>query len=512
MKINKKSFAMFFIATVLCMLTFIMIAYEQLDNLEIELTSYKNNMLNIVTIILTAIALSGSVFIFIQKNISTEKVFLATVPIICLIFMIVMPPFTGHDESRHWLRAYEISEGNFITPINNKDIGSSLPESVTKNIGKTYKEIKYKDVIEFMKKDLNNDVRETTDMSTVAIYSPIQYFPEAIGIFVARLFSDKVITMVYAARLANVISCITLLYFAIKIIPFGKKVMLLPLLLPITIEGIATISSDGFTNAIAFLFIAIILRETYSNEEKIKTTTFSTIILLSLIISLCKIVYIPLVFLMLLLPKEKFKTKKKKYIILAVIIICAVIINLSWLMFANNTYLTTSSEGESSQKTEFILKNPIDYMKLFLATVNYNLQRYISILFGSILGWQEFSLYYITTYVFFLLFLFVSTTDSTIKEKIDSKKELGITMILLIIIGLIFTSLFVQYEKNHVDSKSIAGIQGRYFVPILPLVSILLSKTKITTQYKEKNINKLLGITTMTVYIYVFLSIMIVHL
>ena len=192
-------------------------------------------------------------------------------PLLSITFMILMPPFTSHDETHHWVRAYEISEGHFITPIKGNKIGSQIPSSVIKNINKKYNQITYLDVQNFTDVKLNKNKKTTTDMSTVAIYSPVQYIPQAIGIFLARLITDKLFILVYAARLANIVFCLFILYRAIKIMPIGKKIMLLPLMLPITIEGIASMSADGFTNSIAFLFIAYIFKEIYS-KDKIKTT------------------------------------------------------------------------------------------------------------------------------------------------------------------------------------------------------------------------------------------------
>ena len=64
-----------------------------------------------------------------------------------------------------------------------------------------------------------------------------------------------------------------------------------------------------------------------------------------------------------------------------------------------------------------------------------------------------------------------------------------IALTILAVGGLIFTSLFVQWTTC--GSDSIAGIQGRYFIPILPLLMLLVgSQIKLKTEYDNKNIQK----------------------
>ena len=83
----------------------------------------------------------------------------------------------------------------------------------------------------------------------------------------------------------------------------------------------------------------------------------------------------------------------------------------------------------------------------------------------------------------------ITIIDQTIKDKFKLYQKFIIAIIILGISGLIFTSLYVQWTTC--GSDSIAGIQGRYFIPILPLFILLIgSQLKIKTPYNDKNINK----------------------
>ena len=74
--------------------------------------------------------------------------------------------------------------------------------------------------------------------------------------------------------------------------------------------------------------------------------------------------------------------------------------------------------------------------------------------------------------------------NNKIKDLYTKKNLFIIFVILLCIIGLVFTSLFVQWTRPGVFI--ISGVQGRYFLPLIPLVGLLLIQCNIKM---KKNIN-----------------------
>ena len=133
-------------------------------------------------------------------------------------------------------------------------------------------------------------------------------------------------------------------------------------------------------------------------------------------------------------------------------------------------------------------------------------------LFGSDLGWGEFvKLYAIVPYALLAIYTFTAITDESLKNKLKNYQVVWITLVVLAVIGLVFTSLYVQWTT--VGKESIAGVQGRYFLPILPLIMLLLgSVLKIKTDYKKENINKFVGISILALQVYTIAQIIVVHL
>ena len=111
----------------------------------------------------------------------------------------------------------------------------------------------------------------------------------------------------------------------------------------------------------------------------------------------------------------------------------------------------------------------------------------------------------------FAIYIMATILDNDIKGKLKKYQIFWISITILAIIGLIFTSLYVQW--TYVGNNSILGVQGRYFLPILPLIMLLIaSKIKIKSLYEEKNVNKFVAISIMVLHIYTILQILIVHI
>ena len=478
-----------------------------------ELELYLNNQRLLFYIVIislfTIYTYIISLLIFKEKIIKPEKVFLATIPVICIFYIICMPTFKNHDELLHWYRSYEVSIGKFMTGIDGDTLGTEMPSSIRDVSTNNWKDITYGTVRDTLNTKLEKDNKSLIYSETSAVYCGIQYIPQGVGIAIARIFTDKVLLLAYAGRLVNMIVAIVLLYFAIKNIPFGKNILLILSFIPILIEGISSLSPDSLTISLCIFFTSYVLKLTFDkNIKQITSKQLIFISFLSIIIALCKIVYIPIVLLIFIIPKDKIQNKYAKLI---PIFIVACIANLLWLN-VSRIYLAHFREGDSTIQVKSILLNPIEYIQICLNTINLNLESYISTCFGEKIGWDELvHINYIVPYTLFILTLFVSFNDNTIKNKFNKFQTITISLICLSIVALIFTSLYVQW--TYCQSTSIAGIQGRYFIPILPLTLILIgSKIKNKSEYTEKNFTKTTAITGLILQIISISAIVTCHL
>ena len=496
----------------------LMINGEEKQNCSLIFKDYYKSNIRIIISSIILVSLTILIYIAIaiiknKKDIKVENIFLIISLIIGTFFIITMPTFKNHDEYYHWLKAYEVSKGHLMTPIKENIQGSTMPNSVAEILPNDWVTMDYSELKERLKVPIEKEKQGILNPETAALYSFIPYLPQAIGIAIGRVLTDSIYLITYFGRIANMLVAIGLLYFAIKIMPFGKKLLMIPAMIPIALEGFTSLSPDAITISVSFLFIAYVFNLAFGNKEKIDIKDKLMLLILSIIIALSKIVYLPLVGLILIIPKEKFKNEENKNKAIDFIIIAgiAIILNLIWLKISSR-YLANFREGDSRIQVLLALKHPIEYIQKLVYTVNLYGNRYIMSLFGAELGWGELvKIHSIIPYAFLGMYVFTAITDNEIKDKLKKYQKIWIYLVILAIVLLIFTSLYVQWTT--VGEKTILGVQGRYFLPIIPLIFILLGNSiKVKSEYKPEKINKYIGILILILNIYTISQIMMIHL
>lgn len=350
----------------------------------------RNTILTFIIVAITFFSVMLSAKIYFEKiKIDEMFAFKLIIPIITILFVMAMPIFRSHDEDAHWLRIYDISLGNFFTSTEYGHLfqegatnypAAKLPRAVSTVLDKAYDGSSTKEIFDVK---IDEDDEVIYALPTTAIYSPTQYLPQALGVFIARMFTDRPIIMAYAARFMNVIVSFTALYFAIKLMPFGKKILLVAMSIPIALEGFTSLSPDGMTISFSFLFIAYILNLCFKKKnERFTWKQGITVTILGVILALCKIVYLPLVGLVLILPKTKFTSRKKQAITIAIIMCVAIIANLMWLSYSTN-YLAEYEEGRPVDQLTKLLSNPIKYLETVIYSIDLNGAKYFLSMFGG---------------------------------------------------------------------------------------------------------------------------------
>lgn len=419
-----------------------------------------------IYLLLSIIAL----FVIKSKEKRIERKFLYLAIPIFLMYMLFLPLYMGHDELFHWYRVYEITDGGLLPEIENNSTGYEVPKNVGSGLAWN-KNLEYGDIVRDASRKLDYNDKQFISDVTMSVYSPIQYFLQIVGVTFGKLITDRSVLISYVGRLFNVLICIYLLYNAIKLAPYGKNLLFVLAFIPIAVEGFTTLSGDGFTISTAYLFISYILNIKNSKRMLLKKD-FAILSILGIVLAFCKIIYIPIVFMLFLLPKESFKSNKKRWIYLIMMIMLFIFCNLLWLKLAN-PYLQVYTDGKSSYQIKYIFSHPIRYCQNFLYTIQQNGINYILELYGTGMLWgNAVNNYTFVPIIMIILTLIACINESDFKNKFNLKESIIVVLIILAVIALMFTSLYVQWT-SYAQNK-IEGVQGRYFLPIITLVYLVI--------------------------------------
>lgn len=307
----------------------------------------------------------------------------------------------------------------------------------------------------------------------------LAYIPQVIGLSIGRLLNVNSTWLYILGRAMALLLYCFLMFWSIRLIPeFGKNILFIVGLLPMTIQQITSYNYDSILFDASFFLISYILYLAFDEEKNyITLKDYIIVAVLILVIVPIKFIYIPILGLGLLVPKEKFGGKKKKlYIAVGAIMLCIVVIFVTRL----GPVVKSVSTGPETYTLMDCIQDPIHTFVLFFRTIGHYATLYLQSMIGSPLGWFEIVVPNIIIYGFALL-LFCSLLGY--QESYQWKREERIGLVLLVC-GVSFLILLALLQGWTLKgSKFIEGVQGRYFIPILPIFLLALkNKTIILTR------------------------------
>lgn len=413
----------------------------------------------------------------IKRLIQPQNIFLVIALIYGTAFLLIIPPFMISDEHFHFYKTYHVSEGNIIPQKNSY----YFPESIDITM-QTFFPINYhynnkstiNNVLAFLNLPLNPDKKIYSDISNIAIYPPIPYLANSIMMSILKLFNLSPLLMLYLGRAINLLIWAFLIYFAIKITPLHKWVLLMLALMPMTINQGASLSADSLTIGLSFLTIAFFFKYAFSNKI-INTKDIALMFILVFTLALSKQGYVPLLLLIFMIPLAKFKNDRSRILTFTSIGLVTLLFTGLWDFIFKDSYVAIVNPAISASKQIlFILSNPLQFGSILINTIILKFQFYLTSFVG-IFGWLQIPLPEIMVYIYLAALVIVSLLDKN-KLMVNKGQKLISLLTFLMISFLVF--LFEYTTWTPVGAGLIEGVMGRYFIPASPLFFLLFYNTK----------------------------------
>ena len=410
------------------------------------------------------------------ERVSPLKFFIVLSVIFGLLFAFITPPFQGADEEVHFLRAYQISEGNFVVDKLEGYVGGKLPDALGKTIDLTtthpvikfYASQKYNDELTYQALNIKVNPKEAHfyDFSATGVYHPISYAPSAGGILFARLLRLSPVAMLYIGRVADLAAWIILMGSAIYLMPRKKWAAVFIGLLPMALFQASIVSTDAVTIGMAAVFIALTLKLV---EQKTLITKKQLALLLSAAITmtLTKQIMFILLPLVLLIPAKNFMTKKKAYVFKTLSVVVPIALMQYWahlIRWIDLTATFTNKQNPSVQ-IDYVLQEPHTFVNVLWNTNFFGWGDGITRSFIGNFGWSDTALSEMLVVIGYIGLAAVLVINSGEKPRWFSRSQRLLIGLLAVVYWLaVNLALYIYYSP--VGFKVIIGLQGRYFLPI----------------------------------------------
>ena len=400
-----------------------------------------------------------------------EQIFMCLGLIFGFLFLIFTPIFKVPDEPLHLLRACEVSNGIFYNDKNGNPAGDIFPNRkilLRKNCV-NFQEFKNKYYFNSELFDFNN--LNYTHNNTG--YSFIMYLPSALAIKPVSLFTHNPYLQFYSARFANFFMYLLLIYSAIKLTPVFKWQLLVCALFPMALYEGVSVSADSFNLGFCFLYISLFFKLIFDKEKSISKKQFSLLLFLSFISIFLKGCFI-FTLLVFLIPKDKFSNKR--YLLWLWI---GVLLILSFL-YSSYNFIFIRPQVDFTERLFLLQKHPLIFVKAF---INTSLEMWKSYIVQSIGALDLLKMYLPAYQVFCFIYLFAICSFLD-----DIYCKLSVRIFTFIVISCFITATFVLYFLTYSYSLDfIEGVQGRYFLPLYPLLAVVIHKPlNLTFTNKQK--------------------------
>lgn len=437
----------------------------------------------------------------LREKLSIEKIFLLVLLVLGMSYAAVFTPGSAPDEPLHFQTSYQYSNlilGKGIddtSMVMRQDDAVFMLEKDVLVTGESYSRTAKS--LSLFSHDSSEVTVATSSAFSAADAPPQLKLASALGISLARILDLGGYLTYYIGRLFNFLLFAILAYFAVKITPVGKPAFMAISLLPMTLHVVSSYSYDAGIIGLSLLLASLFFRAIYT-KEKVRPKLIAGILLTAVLLAPCKLVYALLVFLGLLIPSQRFSSKLREVVTKASFFVLPF---LTIILFKLQSVMQLAgiSQGAGAA-TELVRENgtgtllslsdfladPIQTIYFFVKTLDFQGDFFLNTLLGGSLGWFqteiESPLYLVVIFGILLALSFLKNPSDELTATLTQK----VVYSAIIAAGVLLIMLSMYFAHTLTTDLVIHGVQGRYFIPFLPLLALVVkNKTLILTKNPE---------------------------
>ena len=297
-----------------------------------------------------------------------------------------------------------------------------------------------------------------------------EYLPQTVGLTLARLLGGNFLTALLLGRFTNLLFFIGCLALAIRTAPEEARHTLgLMGLLPITLQQCASLSYDSFILGLSLLLLAQILCAA-RERGPISLPRLGGIFLCAVLLAPTRAVYAVLSALLWLIPAGRFGGKGRRGLTFVLLLfLCAgaaVLAQYNTMAAMGGGGASLNWEGGQNYTLPFILAHPGRTAGIFLRTLRELLLPWLLEAHGGTLSGLSLRIHrWIPAGFALLLLLSVSAREEG--ERPDWRERVLLLATAAAVVLGTMGAMLLGWTSDTRDV--IAGVQGRYFLPVLPL-------------------------------------------
>lgn len=423
------------------------------------------------------------------NRLAPEWVFLAIALPLGLALVFVTPPFQVPDEQSHFYRAYSISEGVWLAREVGDSVGGDVPASLVETSNALVGALPFHSEVKVDRAALDAAYKTPIDPSRrvdvtyagAAVYFPFVYLTQAVGMALARGFDLAALWTLLLGRLVTMLAAVALTWLAVRWMPVQRWAMVLLAISPMVAFLRSSVSADATTTAVALLLTAALIRE-LAGEGDIALGRWALIFGLSLAIGLCKLNYFLIAGACVLIPATRFRSTGARIAACAALFLTAAVPALAWSRYATRFYRAPGPDSGVAPQLHYIAEHPVSALWVWLKAPLRDGRTYLDSAFAR-LGWLDTPLPRWTLVAMVALLLVVAVLERASPRVLGVRQRLVAGAVVATAGLSIIATLYLAWAPT--GSPTAEGVQGRYFLPLVPVGLLTLAGLAPSVRRRE---------------------------
>lgn len=428
---------------------------------------------------------AGFYYLAFLRRCRIEKVFVFTILCLGVIYNFVLTPYMTPDESYHIDMSYRHSN----TLLGIESAGENKCYKRQDDTGLEFTSSpsleNYKIIYDGLFSMAENDTLVEAEATSTTEAPMIIYLPAVLGMTLARLLHLGTVPMLLLGRWFSLLGFTILTYFGMKKLPFGKTALFLLAVLPMNLQQCTSFSYDAVITGVSFLYICWCVSLAFG-EKQVKATDMLGLGILGIILVYGKSgVYLPLALLIFLIPAARFGGKRVRNLcvlgLFLLPVLCFLNQNTATVSYIATTTEATATVGSSTTAgytIGYFLSQPLELVRMLANTLSDKTAFYLESLVGQKMGWVEIDISEVISMLFWLLLILASLKTKEEPMYIRTGQKWWIVFVCAVCAGLILAGMLLTWTPR--GYVSIEGVQGRYFIPLMPALLLVLRNPRLT--------------------------------
>lgn len=299
------------------------------------------------------------------------------------------------------------------------------------------------------------------------------YLPQAAACRLGRALGARPLWIFHAARLINFLAATALLGWAIARTPRGRWLLAGIALSPMAAALRASLSADALALAVAAAFLAAVAALAESEAPLAGRPELFSLLLASVALGLSKPVYAPLLAALLLIPGDRLPGRRRTWLALPLGLALAGLAASLAIAARIGGRMRFDVAIDSRRQLALALQHPLDALGTLASDLVVHAPRYVAQALGHKLGWLDAPLPRVAVVTLGLGLVLLAALEIGSGPREPRARARLVATLAAAMGGALAIELAQWIETTPLGAPGVEGVQGRYFLPLLPLCLLI---------------------------------------